>query len=94
MKITTIGNGTTLPNGDIPIAQPQEAGHPVHLAASITAQTALERALLADPRLQAGLDWGEPRFATRKDASASTSPPCSPRSRATTRPAMTCGSSR
>jgi hypothetical protein len=62
MKITTIGNGTTLPNGDIPIAQPQEAGHPVHLAASITPQTALERTLLANPRLQAGLDWGAPRF--------------------------------
>ena len=35
MKITTIGNGTTQPNGDIPLAQPQEAGRPAH-PASIT----------------------------------------------------------
>lgn len=62
MKITTIGKGTTPPNGDIPMAEPQEAGHPVHMAASITPETALERTLLADPRLQAGLDWGAARF--------------------------------
>ena len=62
MKITTTGKGTTLPNGDIPMAQPEDAGHPVHMAASITPETALERTLLADPRLQAGLDWGAARF--------------------------------
>ena len=62
MKITTVADGTTRPGGDIPIAQPQEAGHPVRLAESITPRTALERTLLADPRLQAGLEWGAPRF--------------------------------
>jgi hypothetical protein len=30
--------------------------------APITAETELERKLLADPRLRAGLDWGTPRF--------------------------------
>ena len=62
MKITRIGKGTALPNGDIPMAQPEDAGHAVHMAASITPETALERTLLADPRLQAGLDWGAARF--------------------------------
>ena len=62
MKSTTIPQGTTLPNGDIPPAQPEDAGRPVHIAASITPETALERTLLADPRLQAGLDWGAARF--------------------------------
>ena len=62
MKVTTIGKGTTLSNGDIPMAQPEGAGPPVHMAASMTPVTALERTLLADPRLQAGLDWGAPRF--------------------------------
>jgi NAD(P)-dependent dehydrogenase (short-subunit alcohol dehydrogenase family) len=40
MKITTIGKDTMRPNGDIPTAQPENAGHPVHIAASITAETA------------------------------------------------------
>lgn len=31
------------------------------MVASITPETELERALLADPRLRAGLDWGAPR---------------------------------
>ena len=62
MQITTIGKGTALPNGDIPMAQPEDAGHPVHMVASITPETAVERTLLADPRLQAGLDWGAARF--------------------------------
>jgi hypothetical protein len=62
MKSTTIAEGTKLPNGDIPTAQPEDAGHPVHIAALITPETALERTLLADPRLRAGLDWGAPRF--------------------------------
>jgi hypothetical protein len=34
----------------------------VHVTASITPETLLERQLLRDPRLQAGLDWGAPRF--------------------------------
>lgn len=62
MTITTIGKGTTLRNGDIPMAQPEEAGHPVPTVPTVTPDTALERALLADPLLQAGLDWGAPRF--------------------------------
>jgi len=62
MKSTTIPQGTKLPHGDIPTAQPEDAGHPVHMAASITPQTALERTLPADPRLQAGLDWETPRL--------------------------------
>jgi hypothetical protein len=33
----------------------------VHMAASITPETDLERELLADPRLRAGLVWGAPR---------------------------------
>ena len=61
MKITAIGKGT-LPNRGIPTAQAEDAGHPVHVAVSITPETALECRLLADPRLQAGLDWGTPRF--------------------------------
>jgi hypothetical protein len=35
--------------------------HPDHMAAPITPDTELERALLADPRLRAGLEWGAPR---------------------------------
>ena len=35
---------------------------PVAPLAPITAETELERKLLADPRLRAGLDWGTPRF--------------------------------
>ena len=62
MKITTIPTGTMLPNGDISQAQPEDAGHPVHTAASITPEAALERTLLADPRLQAGLEWVVARF--------------------------------
>ena len=36
--------------------------HAVLMLASITPETELERALLADPTLRAGLDWGTPRF--------------------------------
>ena len=36
--------------------------HPVRMVASITAESELERELLHDPRLRAGLDWGTPRF--------------------------------
>ena len=35
--------------------------HAVQMVASITPETELERELLADPRLRAGLDWGAPR---------------------------------
>ncbi len=33
-----------------------------HINQSIATETELERELLADPRLQAGLDWGAARF--------------------------------
>ena len=36
-------------------------GHAVQMSDSITPETQLERELLADPRLRAGLDWGAPR---------------------------------
>jgi hypothetical protein len=36
-------------------------GHAFLMVASITPETELERALLADPQLRAGLDWGTPR---------------------------------
>ena len=36
--------------------------HAVHMDQSITPETELERELLTEPRLQAGLDWGEARF--------------------------------
>jgi hypothetical protein len=35
--------------------------HAVRMVAVITPETELERALLADPKLRAGLDWGAPR---------------------------------
>jgi hypothetical protein len=35
--------------------------HAVRMLDAITPETELERALLADPRLRAGLDWGAPR---------------------------------
>jgi hypothetical protein len=35
--------------------------HPVRMIAAIAPETQLERALLADPRLRAGLEWGAPR---------------------------------
>ena len=35
--------------------------HPVHMTSSITPETELERQLLDDRRLGAGLDWGQPR---------------------------------
>ena len=34
----------------------------VPMVPSITAETELERKLLDDPRLRAGLEWGAPRF--------------------------------
>jgi hypothetical protein len=37
------------------------AAHAVHVPAAITPETDLERELLADPQLRAGLDWGAPR---------------------------------
>ena len=40
---------------------PFTKAHPVHMVASITPETELERELLGDPRLCAGLDWGAPR---------------------------------
>jgi hypothetical protein len=52
----------TLTHGDIPIALPLDGGHAVRVTVSITPETALERQLLGDPRLQGGLDWGIPRF--------------------------------
>jgi hypothetical protein len=35
--------------------------HPLGMVTAITPESELERALLADPRLRAGLDWGAPR---------------------------------
>jgi hypothetical protein len=52
----------TLLHGDIPMALPAGGGHAVRVSVAITPDNALERNLLADPRLQAGLDWGTPRF--------------------------------
>jgi hypothetical protein len=37
------------------------SAHAVHMPAAITPETELERELLADPHLRAGLDWGAPR---------------------------------
>ena len=93
MQITTIGKGTALPNGDISMAQPEDTGHPVHMAASITSETALERTLLADRRLQAGLNWGAPRFGHPEGHVRAHVAAMLAAIRATTRSAMTCGSS-
>jgi hypothetical protein len=41
---------------------PLADGHPVRMGTSITPETDLERELLTDARLRAGLDWGVPRF--------------------------------
>jgi hypothetical protein len=41
---------------------PVAGSHPVHVTVSIPPETSLERDLLGDRRLQAGLDWGTPRF--------------------------------
>jgi hypothetical protein len=38
------------------------AGNAVRVSVLITPETSLERDLLADPRLRAGLEWGTPRF--------------------------------
>jgi hypothetical protein len=62
MKITTTGKGTTLPNGDIPMAQPEDAGHPVHMAASITPDPRSSARCSPTAGLQAGLDWGPPEL--------------------------------
>jgi hypothetical protein len=40
---------------------PFASAHAVGMVASITPENELERELLADPRLRAGLDWGAPR---------------------------------
>jgi hypothetical protein len=40
---------------------PFARAHAVGMVASITPENELERELLADPRLRAGLDWGAPR---------------------------------
>jgi hypothetical protein len=42
------------------VATPAKS-HAVQMSVSITPETQLERELLADPRLRAGLDWGAPR---------------------------------
>jgi hypothetical protein len=39
-----------------------ETVHPVRMVTSITPETELERQLLADARLRAGLEWGSPRY--------------------------------
>jgi hypothetical protein len=44
------------------MASPVDGGHAVRVTVSITPETSLERQLLGDPRLQAELDWGTPRF--------------------------------
>jgi hypothetical protein len=41
------------------MALPVTGGHAVHVTASIMPETSLERELLGDPRLQAGLDEGK-----------------------------------
>jgi hypothetical protein len=38
-----------------------DGAHAVHMPPAITPESELEQALLADPRLRAGLDWGTPR---------------------------------
>ncbi|MGZ4187349.1 MAG: hypothetical protein ACXVSF_18540 [Solirubrobacteraceae bacterium] len=44
------------------MAEPFAGGHADFIMNSISPETTLERELLADPRLQAGLEWGAPRF--------------------------------
>jgi hypothetical protein len=44
------------------MALPVAGGHAAHVTVSIIPENPLERELPADPRLQAGLDWGAPRF--------------------------------
>src|SRR6188472_2461996 len=51
----------TLPPRDIPMVAPPATAHAVGMAPPITPETERERALLADPRLRAGLAWGAPR---------------------------------
>jgi hypothetical protein len=47
---------------DNPMVLVPADAHPVHMTPAITPENELERQLLDDPRLRAGLDWGEPRF--------------------------------
>src|SRR4051812_30729435 len=58
---TRTATPTTLPPRDIPMVGAPATVHPVRMPAAITPETPLEGALLADPRLRAGLEWGAPR---------------------------------
>ena len=54
-------HAANLPHRDIPMAAPERL-HPVCMVNFMTPENELERQLLNDPRLRAGLEWGTPRF--------------------------------